>query len=1176
MAECFLGEPPPLHCLVTAPLPGEWSLLAQPQAHEFDINPGPPPQSFREMRRDNDGRPLEDSTDDEAVAARDRQAALVAYLDKTEAGFREDLTPEQATIAFDLVKKFVPSFHSPKDALLPVPGVFHDIELVDGAAPVRQAIRRTHPVQRQVEYDELTKMQAIGVIEQCESAWSSPVMIVPKKNPGEWRFAIDYRLVNKLTKPSAYSLPRLDDALSSMHGATFFTSLDSASAFWTIELSERAKDITAFSSSCGLGQFRFTRMPFGLSNAPASWQRLMDLVFQGLHWKSVLTFLDDVCIFSATFEDHVRDVAEVLSRIQAHGIRLRADKCSFFKRELHYLGHVVSARGVALDHVKTQPLEPMLREPPSSVKQIRTFLGLASYFRSYIKGYATLVEPLTRLTKKDADIRSWGQSQVLAVEQVKTILSSAPILAFPDFTRPFHVCTDASNVGIGAVLSQFDGKLERVICYASRALTEREKKFDPFEKEALGCVWATRKFKSYIFASKFVLHTDHQALKNIFNRAEPPRLARWVIELQGLDFEVVHRRGVNNGPADCLSRMPLPASSELPILPLLFAGDLPGADALPVIEPSTRENIGRLQRDDPFCEPLIAYLESGTLPHDDEKHDRIKALSKQFQWRDSALYRLADLARKTDQLVIPAIMTESVLFQVHGGLLGGHLGVAKTLSILRPRFYWKNMDKSVKRWIASCLCCQRRKRPRPAAGLTQDISVLAPWDMVGLDFCGPYRESVSGNRYILTMTDFFSRWPILVAVPNQSAEVLVEAIMKHLISMHGLPGTFVTDLGKSLTGKMMTRLCKRLGAGAFRTTAYQPTSNGRSERFHGYMGAALTPFVDTYPDDWDQFLHLVEFPYRVAKLTGIGYSPFEMLYGREPTLPVDLLTGTSKADEVELDIDEATYGLHQNRKMRDLYQKFALEDDAYRAKYRLQRDKKRFEVFYDPSDQVLVWTPPRASAYDRTVDVERPADQHLHQFQAKAPFNRKFHFTWTGPHTIVKQSGAVNYHVNVGGKLQNIHVNRLAAYHPWCGDLLAPPQPLPARRPTTFATAETPLTGSLVVIRAGDDSPFWVGKLTDITGGGAYTVQWFGNLGSILLGTYRPSWFTSKSKGKVYHADEPRGRGIPYTNHHDKVELDQRHVVAHAFTLTGAAKLPMAVVHYLSEAADIPWSLPPK
>ena len=315
-------------------------------------------------------------------------------------------------------------------------------------------------------------MLKVKVIEPCESPWSSPGMIVPKKAPGEWRFAIDYRAVNRLTKPSAYCLPRLDDSLASMHGAKFFTSLDSASAFWTIELTERAKDITAFVSSSGDGQFRFTRMPFGLSNAPASWQRLMDMVFQGMHWKSVLTFIDDICVFSATYEDHVRDVREVLDRVKKFGLRLQPGKCSFFKKELHYLGHIVSDQGVALDPAKTEALKPMLEDPPTSVKQIRTFLGLTSYFRNYVKNYASLVAPLTRLTKKGASLQEWGWKQKEAVDTVKQILSSPPILAYPDFTQQFHVATDASDIGIGAVLSQFAGKIERVICHASRALAE--------------------------------------------------------------------------------------------------------------------------------------------------------------------------------------------------------------------------------------------------------------------------------------------------------------------------------------------------------------------------------------------------------------------------------------------------------------------------------------------------------------------------------------------------------------------------------------------------------------------------------------------------------------------------------------------------------------------------------
>jgi transposase InsO family protein len=225
--------------------------------------------------------------------------------------------------------------------------------------------------------------------------------------------------------------------------------------------------------------------------------------------------------------------------------------------------------------------------------------------------------------------------------------------------------------------------------------------------------------------------------------------------------------------------------------------------------------------------------------------------------------------RKTDQLVIPEVMIESVLFQVHGGLLGGHLGYSKTNSILSSRFWWKNMDSSLKRWIGGCLCCQRRKKPRPRAGLTQDIAVGAPFDVIGIDFCGPFRETTAGNRYILTITDFFSRWPILIPVPNQSASVLVDALLRHVVTVHGIPKTIVSDLGKSLTGRVMKRFCQRLGISKTQTTAYQPTSNGRSERFHGYMGAALTPFVDTHSDAWDRYLHLVEFPYRFSKLSGI-------------------------------------------------------------------------------------------------------------------------------------------------------------------------------------------------------------------------------------------------------------------------------------------------------------------
>jgi hypothetical protein len=268
---------------------------------------------------------------------------------------------------------------------------------------------------------------------------------------------------------------------------------------------------------------------------------------------------------------------------------------------------------------------------------------------------------------------------------------------------------------------------------------------------------------------------------------------------------VRHRPGVKNGPPDCLSHMPLPTPAALRDLvdadgqqSLYLLGDseldgLPGSMESPVVEPEILRNVGQLQRQDSFCKPLIDFLESQTLPEDLTQHRRIKALCEGFQWRDGALYRLGGQRRPYDQLVIPTVMIESILFQAHGGLLGGHLGYSKTMSILRPRFWWPKMDQSVKKWVSSCLCCQRRKRPRPRAGLTQAIAVGAPFDVIGIDFCGPFRETAAGNRYVLTVTDFFSRWPILIPVPNQSASVLVDALLRHVVTMHGIPKTIVSD-----------------------------------------------------------------------------------------------------------------------------------------------------------------------------------------------------------------------------------------------------------------------------------------------------------------------------------------------------------------------------------------------
>jgi transposase InsO family protein len=1170
--------------------------------NDIDNDPPPPPQSFVQMQRVIRGRPPEDSTDsqmDEAEVADRRKRVVDDYITALQTELSKDFSSTETQQVVTMLRELESVLQAPDDAFSPVPDIFHDVELVDGACPVRIPLRRAHPKQIEVELKEVRKMLKLGVIEKCESPWSSPILIVPKKNPGEWRFAIDYRQINKLTVPSAYALPRLDDALSAMHGAKMFTSLDCASAFWSVELTERTKNLSAFNTH-GMGQMRFTRMPYGLSNSPATFQRLMDLACSGLHWKSVLTYLDDILIFSPDFGTHLTDVREVLERVKRYNLHLRPDKCRFFKSEVPYLGHVITGHGVKLDEKKVEALEPLLNAPPTAVKEIRTFLGMTSYFRNYIPRYATIAEPLIRLTKQSGTLQDWGEPQIQAVAKLKQLLSSAPVLAFPDFDTEFQVATDASDFGIGAVISQIHNGSERVIAYASRTLTPRERKWDTFEREGLAIVWATRKFRNYLFGSKFTLHTDHQALQTLWAKTSPPRLLRWVVELQGWDFFVKHRPGKANGPPDCLSRMPMPPP---PFKTLFFAQsfmmsddstheDLPGSGVLPFTDPQVLANIGQLQKNDPFCAPIIDYVTNGTLPDDDDLKRRIISLCQirddkhqvivgdpkdprrhRFYWNQGALYRKAGKKYPNyDQLVIPATMIESVLWQTHGGLLAGHLGVHKTMSIIEPRFFWPKMRTSVRAWIGACLCCQRRKRPRPKAGLTQDISVTKPFDTISLDFCGPFRETPEGNRWILTITDFFSRWPICIPVPNQSAEVLVDALVKHVVTEHGIPKRIVTDLGKSLSGRVMKRFCARMGIARSATTAYQPTSNGRGERFHKYMNAALTPFVDQHPNSWDRFLHLIEFPYRVSELPGIGFSPFQMLFGRQPTLPVDLLTGGPQAEE-ELAIDKHMYGLQFTQKMADLYKQFASADDKYRAKFQEQRDKSRFDITYKPGDRILHWSPPRPTAADKAVDRPKPDDPE--QFTAAAPFNKKFHYQWNGPHTVEEQVGPVSYMIRLShnNKLVRTHVNRMSAYVPFKGKILQPPLPTPIRPPSDINTdSNTIQVGSIVIIdNPNDDAmPFWIGRTVDIQGTDL-VVHWLGNPFDNVRGTFRPSW--RNEKDLQFFSETSGGHAKPYLNTLDKLDLNVKMVICHSFELNANLKLPMRVLKFLSTSPRVNWSL---
>ena len=410
---------------------------------------------------------------------------------------------------------------------------------------------------RRVLDSMLSEMKDNGILKESNSEWYSPVVLVRKSdtdNTGEYRFAVDYRKLNKVTKPIAYPLPRLSNMLDAIGEAhpQFFTTLDLGKAFWQVPLSESSKEKAAIITQTGI--YEFQTMPFGLAGAPATFQSLMMKVLKGVAWKFALCYVDDVIIYSKTFDEHLNHISEVFDRIRQARLKLSPNKCSFAKSKLRYLGHVISKSGIEADQNKVEKVRNLV--PPKDQKGVKSLLGLTNYYKKFILGYSKICAPLFVLLKKDTTF-VWSEKCQNALDTLKDALTTAPILAFPDMEKPFILTCDASRSGIGYILGQLDDQgRERVIEYNGRALHAAEKNYSATELEYLAIVEGIKTFKAYLSTGrKFTIVTDHKALKtlNTMNNSTNGRIARWHMLLLGYRYEVVYRKGENNN-ADPLSR----------------------------------------------------------------------------------------------------------------------------------------------------------------------------------------------------------------------------------------------------------------------------------------------------------------------------------------------------------------------------------------------------------------------------------------------------------------------------------------------------------------------------------------------------------------------------------------------------------------------------------------------
>ncbi|KRZ52308.1 Retrovirus-related Pol polyprotein from transposon 17.6 [Trichinella nativa] len=676
----------------------------------------------------------------------------------------------------------------------------HSINTGD-ASPIKQPPRRIPYHQKETVRRMLSEMTNHKVIEPSCGPWSSPIVLVKKKD-GSYRFCVDYRKLNLCTKKDAQPLPKIEETLETLSGATWFSTLDMASGYWQVEVADEDKEKSAFATPFGLYQFRV--MPFGLCNAPATFQRLMETVLCGLHWTTCMVYLDDIIVFSKDAAEHLEKLEEVFSRLQGAGLKIKPSKCHLFQKRVKYLGHVVSRDGVQPDPEKIKAVEQW--PSPKCGKELQQFLGLASYYRRFVKGFAQIAEPLHRLTEK-GKLWNWTDECDKAFLHLKARLTKQPVLTDPDFKIPFLVDTDASGDGLGAVLSQDIAGKEGVIAYASRTLSKTERKYCATRREMLALVWALKQFRCFLYGRKFTVRTDHGSLTWLRNFKEPEgQVARWLQQLGEFDFEVIYRPGRKHQNADALSRgsckqcgQHIPTScTTIDSIALSNQRWQPS----PIWPAWTPAQLEMEQQKDPDIARICRWVATKTLPGrcptgSSRTLQSLLLQKDQLMVKDGILLRrrMANAEHKADhQLVVPQTLRQDILQCLHSGPEGGHLGKKKTLWKIRQRFYWPDLSEDVADWCRKCPeCNQRKSGNKHHRGQLEPQIAPYPMSRIGVDIIGPFQRTERGNKYILTVQDYFSKWPEAYPIPDMTASTVARTLVNEFICRYGAPESLRTN-----------------------------------------------------------------------------------------------------------------------------------------------------------------------------------------------------------------------------------------------------------------------------------------------------------------------------------------------------------------------------------------------
>lgn len=747
------------------------------------------------------------------------------------------------------VIEFFPSFE--KDGLGMTSLIEHNIDTAN-AKPIKQRYYPLSPAKEKLLCGEIDRMLSMDVIEEAPSSpWSSPVTLHIK--PGKVRFCLDARRLNDVTVRDAYPIPIMDGLLSRLPPVYCISKIDLKDAFWQICLDQESRAKTAFTVP-NRPLYQFKRMPFGLSNAPQTMSRLMDLVIPYRLKSQVLVYLDDLLVLSHSFEDHLIHLSEVATQLRKAGLTINVQKSQFCLKKVDYLGYLVGEGTLQVNPDKIRAVDEF--PIPKTQKQLRRFLGMTGWYQRFISNYSSVIFSLTELLRGKSF--EWNEQAQAAFENVKSKLCSAPFLIHPDYEKPFIVQCDASFHGVGAVLAQCDDSgIERPIAYMSKKLNKAQRNYTVTELECLAVVLAIKKFRMYIDGHPFKVVTDHASLRWLMKQSDlSGRLARWAIKLQGFSFEIEHRKGSENVVADALSR------------------SFEGVDEVAVID----------------CEVLPEIdLSSNAFQSAEYSALREKfVLSKlpDFQVIDDYIYHrtsFPDSAQANDcwKLLVPEALRQSVISSAHDQPSSAHCGTAKCLDQIRRRFYWPSMVIDVRDYVSKCEVCRTTKYPTHSLKPPMGARVVSerPFQRLYLDFIGPFPRTKKGNVGIFIILDHFSKFTFLKAVKRFTSKVAIEILREEIFSCFGVPETIVSDNGTQFKSHDFSDFLSKYGIQHFCTGAYAPQSNA-AERVNRSINAALRAYVRTDQREWDVFLSSINSALRKSIHQSIGMSPYFVVFGQ--------------------------------------------------------------------------------------------------------------------------------------------------------------------------------------------------------------------------------------------------------------------------------------------------------